>query len=115
MATVVVVYDDPGMRQLARMILEQCGHVVLSASNGVEALMVYASYHSRLDVVVTDVDMPQIRGIELAARINGMNRPKRIVLMTGSLPEKVPEYCTLLTKPFRPDELIAAVQGVQKG
>ena len=54
-------------------------------------------------------------GIELAARINGMNRPKRIVLMTGSILEKVPEYCTLLAKPFRPDELIAAVQGVQKG
>ena len=77
-------------------------------------LIVYASYHSRLDVVVTDVDMPQMGGIELAARINGMIPSKRIVLMTGSILERVPEYCTLLTKPFRPDELIAAVQGVQK-
>ena len=115
MAMVLVVDDDPGMRQLVRMILEQSGHVVLSATNGVEALMVYASYHSRLDVLVTDVDMPQMGGIELAARIRAMHAPNRIVLMTGSILEKVPEYCTLLSKPFRPDELIAAVQGVRQG
>jgi two-component system cell cycle sensor histidine kinase/response regulator CckA len=116
MATVLVVDDHPGMRQLARMILEQKGYVVLSASNGVEALMVYASYHSRFDVVlVTDVNMPQMGGIELAARIHAMDPSKRVVLMTGSILEEVPEYCTMLTKPFQPDELTAAVEGVRKG
>ncbi len=54
-------------------------------------------------------------GIELAARIHAMHPPNRIVLMTGSILEKVPEYCTMLSKPFRPDELIAAVQGVRQG
>jgi CheY-like chemotaxis protein len=116
MAAVLVVDDDPGICQLARTILEQRGHAVLSASNGVEALIVYTSYHSRLDVVVvTDVNMPQMGGIELAARIHAMHPLRRIVLMTGSTPEGVPEYCTVLTKPFRPDELTAAVQGARKG
>ena len=115
MATVLVVDDDSGTRQLARLILEQSGHVVLSASNGVEALIVYTSYRSRLDVVVlTDVNMPQMGGIELAARIHAMDPSKRIVLMTGSILEEVPEYCTMLTKPFPPDKLTAAVQGVSK-
>ena len=116
MATVLVVDDHPGMRQLARMILEPKGYVVLSASNGVEALMVYASYHSRFDLVlVTDVNMPQMGGTELAARIHAMDPSKRVVLMTGSILEEVPEYCTMLTKPFQPDELTAAVEGVRKG
>jgi len=115
MATALVVDDDPGLCRLARMVLEQSGHVVLSASNGVEALIVYTSYRSRLDVVVlTDVNMPQM-GIELAARIHAMHPSKRIVLMTGSILEEVPEYCTMLTKPFPPDKLTAAVQGVSKG
>ena len=116
MATVLVVDDDPGMCQLARTILEHSGHAVLSASNGVEALIVYTSYHSHLDVVVvSDVNMPQMGGIELAARIHAMHPLKRTVLMTGSILEEVPEYCTLLAKPFRPDELTAAVQGARKG
>ena len=115
MATVLVVDDDSGIRKLAHFILEQSGQVVLSASNGVEALMVYTSYRSRLDVVLTDVNMPQMGGIELAARIHAMDPSKRIVLMSGSILEEVPEYCMMLTKPFRPDELIAAVQGARKG
>src|SRR5215831_118401 len=100
MATVLVVDDDPGVRQLACIILKQSGHVVLSASDGVEALIVYVSFYSRLDVVVTDVDMPQMGGIELAARIHGMHPSKRIVLMTGSVVAEVPKYCAMLTKPF---------------
>ena len=115
MATALVVDDDPGLCRLARMVLEQSGHVVLSASNGVEALIIYASYHSCVDVVVTDVNMPEMGGIELAARIHAMHPSKRIVLMTGSILEGVPAYCTMLTKPFPPDELTATVQGVPKG
>ena len=115
MATALVVDDDPGVCRFARMVLEQSGHVVLSASNGVEALIIYASYHSCVDVVVTDVNMPEMGGIELAARIHAMHPSKRIVLMTGSILEGVPAYCTMLIKPFPPDELTAAVQGVPKG
>jgi CheY-like chemotaxis protein len=115
MATVLIVDDDSGTLKLACFILEQSGQVVLSASNGVEALIAYTSYHSRLDVVLTDVNMPEMGGIELAARIHATDPSKRIVLMTGSILEEVPEYCTMLSKPFRPDDLIAAVQGVLKG
>jgi CheY-like chemotaxis protein len=115
MATVLVVDDDPGICRLARTILEQSGQGVLSASNGVEALIVYTSYHSRLDVVVlTDVNMPHMGGLELAARIHAMDPSTRILLMTGSILEEVPEYCSMLTKPFRSAELIAARQEVRK-
>src|SRR5215831_1539928 len=113
MATVLVVDDDAGIRKIVGMILKQNGHDVLWASNGLEALMVYSSYRARLDLVLTDVDMPQMTGVELAARIHARDPFEKILLMTGrafdcsngvgSLP--------LLAKPFMPGDLIAAVEG----
>ena len=80
MAAVLVVEDNDAVRQLVVMLLEQKGHSVLSASNGLEGLMVYSSYHSRVDLVLTDVDMPQMDGIQLAGRIRARIRSARFSL-----------------------------------
>ena len=53
MATILVVDDESSIRQLVEMILKMSGHAVLAASNGLEALMVFSSYHARLDLVLT--------------------------------------------------------------
>src|SRR5437899_302078 len=60
MAAVLVVEDNEALRKLVVMLLEQQGHHVLSASNGLEGLMVYTSYRARVDLVLTDIDMPQM-------------------------------------------------------
>ena len=73
MATVLVVEDNEALRQLVMMILQQKGHDVLCASNGLEGLMVYSSYRTRLDLVLTDIDMPQMNGIALATRIRALD------------------------------------------
>lgn len=116
MATVLVVDDDAGVRQIVGMILKQNGHEVLWASNGLEALMVYTSYRSRLDLVLTDVDMPQMNGIELATRIRASDPSKKILLMTGRPLDDLewPEDCPMLSKPFGPDQLIAALDSALK-
>jgi CheY-like chemotaxis protein len=116
MATVLLVDDDAGVRQIVAMILKQNGHDVLWASNGLEALMVYSSYRSRLDLVLTDVDMPQMNGIELAARIRARDPSKKILLMTGRPLDDLegPQGCPLLAKPFGPDQLIEALEGALK-
>ena len=114
MATVLVVDDDAGVRQLVVMILQRNGHNVLWASNGLEALMVYSSYRSHLDLVLTDVDMPEMNGIELATRIRARDPSKRILLMSGRAWDdpKGLGNGPMLSKPFLPDQLIAAVEGV---
>jgi CheY-like chemotaxis protein len=114
---VLVVEDNEALRKLVVMLLEQKGHHVLSASNGLEGLMVYSSYRARLDLVLTDIDMPQMNGTALAARIRALDPSRKILFMSGRPPENPDELgdCPLLSKPFRPDQLMAAVEGAMKG
>ena len=116
MAAVLVVEDDPGVRNLVVLVLKQKGYDVLSASNGVEGLMVYTSYHSRVDLVLTDVDMPQMNGLELANRIRASDPSKKILIMTGGLSDDVNGClaCPILSKPFAPNQLLEAVEGILK-
>jgi CheY-like chemotaxis protein len=109
MAAVLVVDDDPLVRELIRAILEAKGYSVLLASNGIDGLLLYSSYHARLDAVLTDLEMPQMGGLELAARIHTINPSMKIVLITGSGLSEVPEYCGLVSKPFRPEDLLATL------
>lgn len=111
MATVLVVDDDTAIRELVAMILKMSGHGVLLASNGLEALMVYSSYRSRLDLILTDIDMPQMNGIELVARIRALDPSKKVLVMSGRPLDDMHgvEDCALLPKPFKPDQLKAAV------
>jgi two-component system cell cycle sensor histidine kinase/response regulator CckA len=112
MANVLVVDDEPNLLQLVVMILKQNGHTVLSASNGVEALMVYSSYHSKFDLVLTDVMMPGMNGIELVERFRAIDSSIRILLMSGFVPDDIelPQDLPFLKKPFPPDRLMAAVE-----
>ena len=116
MATVLVVDDDEGVRNITAMILKQEGHDILQASNGLEALMIYSSYRQKIDLVLTDVDMPQMSGIELTGRIRARDPSKRILLMTGRAYDdlRYSEDCPMLVKPFLPDQLITAVDSVLK-
>src|SRR5215472_454585 len=111
MATVLVVDDDEGVRNITAMILKQKGHDILQASNGLEALMIYSSYRLKIDLVLTDVDMPQMNGLELAARIRARDPSKRILLMSGRAVAGLgnPENYPMLSKPFLPSQLVAAV------
>ena len=112
MATILVVEDDEMVRKFVVMLLRRRGHEVLWAANGLEALMVYSSYRARLDLVVTDVDMPQMDGIELAERIRGRDPSGKVLLMTGRAFDHSHRAANLplLPKPFKPDELISAVE-----
>ena len=112
MANILVVDDEPGLLQFVGMILKQNGHTVLSASSGVEALMLYSSYRSEIHLVLTDVQMPGMNGIELAERLRAVHPTVKVVLMSGFVPDdiEVPKDLQLLTKPFLPDRLVAAVE-----
>jgi CheY-like chemotaxis protein len=111
MATILLVDDDEGVGTIAELTLRQEGHDILPASNGVEALMVYSTYRLKIDLVLTDVDMPQMNGLELAARIRARDPSKRILLMSGKAVKGLgnSENYPMLSKPFLPSQLVAAV------
>jgi CheY-like chemotaxis protein len=116
MAAVLIVEDDEAVRRLVAMLLEQKGHKVLCANNGLEGLMVYFSYRTQFDLVLTDIDMPQMDGIQLAARIHARDPSRKIVFMSGRAAENLEGVRNnpVISKPFRPGELIAAVEAALK-
>lgn len=81
--TIMVVEDEPAMREVSRRILARNGYSVISAGNGREALDVLATRDDHIDVLLTDVIMPQMQGRELADKVRVLQPAVRIVFMSG--------------------------------
>ncbi len=83
METILVVDDEADVRELAREMLAAKGYVVLEAADGAEALTVARNHADRIDLLLTDVVMPNMSGPRLAAEFR-RQRPDAIVLyMSG--------------------------------
>ncbi len=81
--TVLLVEDEPAIRALARQVLEQQGHRVLEARDGLEALEVYERHAGPVDLLLTDLVMPHLSGPELARRLVARGAPLRLLFMSG--------------------------------
>jgi len=116
LATILLVDDEEALRHLVRRLLIQHGFHVIEAADGAEALEVAAAYPKPIDLVLTDVIMPKVNGLDLVRQLS-LERPGIAVLYISGYVErsmlmaKHPEW-TLLQKPFTPDALIAAVRQV---
>ena len=113
MATILVVDDDPAVRAIVAEILGDFGHQVLGAGGGIEALGLLESTPT-IDLLITDVRMPDISGLELAARARRERDGLRVILISGYfLAANV--GLRVLRKPFRMIELQAAVDAELAG
>ena len=114
--TVLVVEDQPSVREYTAVVLRDLGYQVLAAESGVEALAVSASHAGPIHLVLTDVIMPGMSGRTLADRIRPQRPEARILYMTGYAGEALkqrglPENdAPCLPKPFSPEELAAKVR-----
>ncbi len=97
---VLVVDDERAIRGLVARMLMGLGFTPLEARNGLEAVELYGSYHSGIALVVTDVDMPVMDGLEAIDRIRELSPGVRVLVMTGADRELRVEGCHLLRKPF---------------
>ena len=107
-ATILVVDDDPEVREIVSDILLDYGHQVLAADGGTEALRLIDATPG-IDLMITDVRMPDISGLELAARARRAREGLRVILISGYFPG-ADVGARVLLKPFRMAELHAAVQ-----
>ena len=116
-ATVLLVEDDRPLLEFFSRVLRRDGYRVLEAENGVEALKV-AEDHSddRIDVLLSDVAMPYMDGIQLAERLREI-RPEIQVLLTTGLPiQMVMDRCgptfkaDFLPKPFSVSDLSGKIK-----
>ncbi len=81
--TVLVVEDEAAMREVTRRILDRNGYRVVASASGHDALHILASQLERIDVLLTDVIMPQMQGKELAEKIRILQPAARVVFMSG--------------------------------
>ncbi|HSK73939.1 MAG TPA: ATP-binding protein, partial [Pyrinomonadaceae bacterium] len=81
--TILLVEDEEMVRNLSRQILQTCGYKVLEARNGVEALSICQDSDSKIDLLMTDVVMPQMGGRELAEKLEQMYPQIRLLFTSG--------------------------------
>jgi two-component system cell cycle sensor histidine kinase/response regulator CckA len=115
--TILLVDDEEGVRKLVSAVLHNGGYTVMEAANGSAALSVYEKNSHKIDLVLTDVVMPQMNGFELGSALEGKNPDLQILYMSGyrdnpinSPPGERPK--AFLNKPFTPDVLLAKVREV---
>jgi CheY-like chemotaxis protein len=114
---ILVVDDDPMAGELAAAVLEEAGHQCLVAENGVAALELLA-LHPELDLVVSDMNMPLIGGLDLLRELREQGRATPFVLLTGEDPgplrERHPGLAGVLAKDGTlEDALPALVAGIR--
>jgi CheY-like chemotaxis protein len=99
--TVLLVEDEEGIRTMMRLFLEQKGYKVLDARTGDEALKISAEYEGPIQLLITDVVMPGIRGTELADQLCKQRSELKVLMMSGYSPVDLKQHSMhLLEKPF---------------
>src|SRR5882672_4176223 len=112
--TVLVVEDEDEVRSLASEFLRSAGYSVLTAKDGVEALEISERLGGAIQLLLTDVVMPKMRGTELAQELKGRFPRLRVVYMSGYLEQdpcsgEILEKAIVLQKPFSRDSLVREI------
>ncbi|GAB4546054.1 MAG: hypothetical protein Kow0063_40310 [Anaerolineae bacterium] len=116
--TILVVEDDESVRDLTRRVLEGQGYHVLQASNGHEAIQVFAGYAGPIHLLVTDLIMPGISGKLLSEQLRQAHPDLKVLFMSGYTDELIAGRgvlepgVVLLQKPFRPLDLTLKVRQI---
>ncbi len=119
--TILLVEDDAEVRQVASRILRRNGYRVLEADNGAEALKVCEGEEDAVDLIVTDLVMPEMGGSELAERIRENQPDARILFTSGYTEDAVVRQSLLhageafLEKPFTPAKLANKARELLRG
>ena len=112
MPTILVVDDEAAIANLLRRMLEPEGYSILSANSAKEALA--AAEQQDVDLLLTDVRMPEVNGYQLASEFSQRWPDKPVLYMSGytdaiGLHATLGTGVTLIEKPFRPSQLLAHV------
>jgi PAS domain S-box-containing protein len=114
--TILIVEDEPEVRELAREILEMGGYTVLEGTDAASAERFCREHAGPIHLLLTDVVMPQVSGRELARRLGALRPALRVLYMSGYTDDAIVHHGVLdpstafLPKPFTPAELCRKVR-----
>lgn len=116
--TILVVEDSDVLRQVICKFLRSAGYQVIEADNGKVALELAEKFHQPIDLVVTDVVMPEMGGRELSLKLRELKIETKVLFLSGYTEESLADYGfgnehpNFLEKPFTRDSLLEKVQSV---
>jgi two-component system cell cycle sensor histidine kinase/response regulator CckA len=118
--TILVVEDQTELRGLLRTVLQRSGYSVVEAQDGKFALAAYNKHRNSISLVITDVVMPEMGGVDLGAHLREQSEGLKILYISGYtdtlLPrQSVPAGAAFLQKPFTPELLARTVRDVLDG
>lgn len=111
--TILLVEDEPAVRQLFVQALTRAGYTVYEARNGQEAMKVFDQHGETINLLLTDMKMPYMGGAELAHHLRARRRTLKLLCISGYPGNLDAELAVdFLAKPFSRDELLRKVREV---
>ena len=107
---ILIVEDDPGVRDATTRMLEHSGYLVLGASDGNEALELMGIHGSHISLVISDVCLPQFDGHELLRRIRGTYPSLPVIIVSGLPMDEIEGAFACLHKPYTLSELLIEIR-----
>ena len=110
---ILVAEDEVMLRNMIRAVLSREGYEVLIAADGIETLEVSRAHQGHIDLLLTDVEMPQLDGIGAHQQIRGDRPGTKVLFMSGAVPHSPRlEPWPFIAKPFNLDTLLAKVRAI---
>lgn len=116
--TVLLVEDEPAIRQLVDRVLARNGYTVLVAKDGMDALGVARSYSGAIHLLITDIGLPGLNGPEIASHLTRTRQGLRVLYISGYADDRIAclsppvPGADILHKPFAPQDLLRRVRAI---
>ncbi|HEY5766188.1 MAG TPA: PAS domain S-box protein [Candidatus Deferrimicrobiaceae bacterium] len=116
--TILLADDERMIRDLGKQVLEMQGYTVVTAADGQQAIDRYVHHQDRIDLVILDLTMPHLSGLEVMERIRNLDAGAKVILSSGYRSEdadaavRISKAYAFLPKPYRPDLLSKTVREV---
>jgi len=118
MGKILIVDDSFTMRESLTLVLENAGHFVWAAINGVDGLDLYNKNIGKYDLIITDINMPEMNGLDFIINLRRINTTIPIVVLTTETEKEKIEIAkhnkasAWMVKPFKPNDLLAVVDKI---
>lgn len=112
--TILLVEDDDDIRNSLRYILDRYGYKVIEAKNGLEGYVLFKENADKIDLILSDVVMPELSGVKMYERISEIKEGVKILFMSGYseeiLEQRIKKDIDVLYKPIPPSELLKKIR-----